>query len=334
MKYSQSEKMEIIRMVEDSNLSVRKTLRQIDISRSTFYEWYKRYQMQGYYGLAPKHRTPLQFWNAILEWEKQRVVEIAREYPEKSCREVAFHIMDKEGYFISESSVYRILKAHDLVTSPVYTVISAKDHFEHPTTRVNELWQSDFTYLKVIDWGWYYLLTVLDDYSRYIIAWNLCKSMKAEDVKKTLEIAIARTGINHVHVYHRPRLLSDNGSCFISIELKDYLSQHDMKHIRTRTYHPMTQGKIERYHRSMKNLILLDNYYSPTELETRISEWVDHYNNHRYHEAIDNVTPSDRFFGRDKEILKQRQKTKTETMRQRREMYRLFMINNLMGNLS
>jgi len=125
MKYSQAEKMKIIRMVEESSLSVRCTLRQIDISRSTFYEWYKRYQEDGYDGLASKHRTPLQFWNAIPEWEKQRIVEIARQYPEKSCREVAFHITDKEGYFISESSVYRILKSHDLVTSPVYTIISA-----------------------------------------------------------------------------------------------------------------------------------------------------------------------------------------------------------------
>jgi transposase InsO family protein len=158
--------------------------------------------------------------------------------------------------------------------------------------------------------------------------------MKAEDVKSALELAIARTGVKHVHVYHRPRLLSDNGPCFISSELKDYLNQHDMKHIRTRTYHPMTQGKIERYHRSMKNLILLDNYYSPAELEARVSEWVDHYNNHRYHEAIDNVTPSDRFFGRDKEILEQRQRTKEETMSLRRKLYRLLMINNLMGNLS
>jgi len=322
MKYSQPEKMEIIRMVEESNLSVRKTLQQLDIPRSSFYEWYKRYQEYGYEGLALKHRTPHQFWNAIPEWEKQRVVEVAREYPEKSCREVAFHITDKEGYFISESSVYRILKAHDLVTSPVYTLISAKDHFEHPTSRVNELWQTDFTYLKVIDWGWYYPLTVLDDYSRYIIAWCLCKSMKAEDVKKALEMAIAATGVKHVHVYHRPRLLSDNGPCFISTELKNYLSQHDMKHIRTRTYH------------SMKNLILLDNYYSPSELEIRISEWVEHYNNHRYHEAINNVTPSDRFFGRDVEILEQRRKTKADTMRQRREIYRLFMINDLMGNLN
>jgi len=96
----------------------------------------------------------------------------------------------------------------------------------------------------------------------------------------------------------------------------------------------MTQGKIERYHRSMKNLILLDNYYCPSELEARITEWVDYYNNHRYHEAIDNVTPSDRFYGKDKEILKQRQRTKIETMSQRRNIYRSFLIKDLMENLN
>ncbi len=158
--------------------------------------------------------------------------------------------------------------------------------------------------------------------------------MKAEDIKITLDQAIAKTGVQHIHVYHRPRLLSDNGPCFISMELKDYLSQHDMKHIRTRTLHPMTQGKIERYHRSMKNLILLDHYYSPSELEERIREWVDYYNNHQYHEAINNVTPSDRFYGKNKEILKQRQTTKTETMYQRRKIYRSLLINNLMGDIN
>ena len=158
--------------------------------------------------------------------------------------------------------------------------------------------------------------------------------MKAEDVKRVLDLAIAKTGVKHVLVYHLPRLFSDNGPCFISSELKDYLNQHDMKHIRTRTYHPMTQGKIERHHRSMKNLILLDNYYSPAELEALISEWVDHYNNNRYHEAINNVTPSDRFFGKDKKILEQRKRIKTETMRLRRKLYRLLLINDLMGGLS
>lgn len=143
--------------------------------------------------------------------------------------------------------------------------------------------------------------------------------MTAGDVKQTLDIAIAKSGVKHVHVLQRPRLLSDNGSAFMASELKKYLDEHQLRHIRSQTFHPMTQGKIERYFRSMKNLIFLDIYYSPEELRSRICEWVDYYNNHRYHEAIDNVTPSDRYFGRDWEILDLRKKIKAETMRQRRK---------------
>ena len=334
MKYTQSEKMEIIRMVEDSSLSVKKTLEEIGVSRSTFYEWYKRYQEEGFDGLKSRNKSPQQIWNKIPEWERQRVVDEARKHPEKSCRELAYHITDKMDYFISESSVYRILKSYDLVTSPVYTVVSAKDQFENPTTRINQLWQTDFCYLKVIDWGWYYLSTVMDDFSRYILAWRLCQTMMAEDVKKTLDIAIEWTGVEHVHVVHRPRLLSDNGSAYISKELRRYLEVNEIHHIRTKPYHPMTQGKIERYHRSMKNLILLDHYYSPSELEERIREWVDYYNNHRYHEAIDNVTPADKYFGLHQEILKNRMKIKTRTIRKRRKINKMIILKNLPNGIN
>lgn len=251
--------MEIIHLVEGSPLSIRKTLEEMDVSRSTFYEWYKLYQEHGFDGLKSKNKNPKQVWNKILEWERQRVVDIARKFPEKSSRELACHITDTEDIFISESSVYRILKAYDLVISPAFTVISAKDHFDRPTIRINQLWQTDFSYLKVIDWGWYYLSTVMDDYSRFILSWRLCKTMMAEDVKQTLDMAIEWTGVDHVHVVHRPRLLSDNGSAYISKELRRYLEDNEISHIRTKPYHPMTQGKIERYHRSMKNIILLDH---------------------------------------------------------------------------
>ena len=334
MKYTQSEKMEIIRMIEESPLSVKQTLQKMRIPRSSFYEWYKRYQENGFDGLESHYKNHRQVWNTIPEWERQRVVQVAREFPEKSCREVACYITDTMEYFISESSVYRILKAYDLVTSPVYTVVSAKDKFENPTTRINQLWQTDFSYLKVIDWGWYYLSTVMDDYSRYILAWRLCQTMMAEDVKKTLDMAIETTGVKHVHVVHRPRLLSDNGSAYVSKELRGYLEANEIHHIRTKPYHPMTQGKIERYHRSMKNLILLDHYYSPSELEERIREWVDYYNNHRYHEAIDNVTPHDKYFGRDKEILKNRMKIKKQTIQERKKINKMIMLESLSNGIN
>jgi putative transposase len=322
MRYSQAEKMEVIRMVEGSSLSVKQTLKELNINRSTFYNWYSRYQEHGYDGLANTYHPPKQFWNEIPPWEKQRVVETALEHHDKSPRQLAWYITDKMGYYISESTVYRILKAHDLVTSPLYTLISTHQKFPQPTKAINELWQTDFTFFKVVHWGWYYLSTVLDDYSRFILAWRLCQGMSADDVKLTLNDAILFTGIRHAKVINRPRLLSDNGPCYISKALKGYLKKEGIGHTRGKPFHPMTQGKIERYHRSMKNLILLDHYYSPSELEDQIRVFVDYYNNRRYHEALGNTTPADVYYGRDFEILERRELIKQNTMLLRREQNR------------
>jgi len=245
-------------------------------------------------------------------------VEIALQKPELSARELAWHITDNEGYFISERSVYRILKDFDLLTSPAYIVMSAADEFKHKTKRVHELWQTDFTYFKVTGWGWYYLSTVLDDYSRYIVSWKLAKSMAAGDVKATLDNALATTGVDQVKVRHRPRLLSDNGPCYISKELGEYLAEHEMQHTRGKPYHPQTQGKIERYHRTMKNVVKLRNYYQPEVLEREIRKFVEYYNDERVHESLGNVTPADVYLGRHHEIQTARQLLKMQTLRRRR----------------
>jgi putative transposase len=143
--------------------------------------------------------------------------------------------------------------------------------------------------------------------------------MSTGDVKETLDAALARAGVERVQVKHRPRLLSDNGFCFVSGELKGYLSDKGIRHIRGAPYHPMTQGKIERYHRSMKNLVTLRRYDYPWELEGEIAHFVEHYNNHRYHEALGNVTPADVYFGRHREILSARDKIKRETLKRRKQ---------------
>ena len=165
---------------------------------------------------------------------------------------------------------------------------------------------------------WYYLCTILDDYSRYILAWQLCTGMSSEKVKQTIEKAIGFTGIWDPQVLHRPRLLSDNGPCYVSKALGQYLQDRGIAHSRGKPYHPMTQGKIERYHRSMKNILLLENYYSPSELEDQIELFVDYYNNYRYHEALDNITPADVYNGRRWEILTSREQIKKKTLRLRR----------------
>lgn len=320
MRYTQSEKMEIIRLIQGSQLGVKRTLEELDVPRSSFYRWYKRYQEEGYDGLANRPPNSRRFWNKIPDCEKQRVIDVALAKPELTPRELAWEITDSRGAFISESSVYRILRDYDLVSSPAYIVLSASDEFKHKTSRVNQLWQTDFTYFKIIGWGWYYLSTVLDDYSRYIIAWLLTKTMAADDVKKTLQLAINKTGVSGVEVRHRPRLLSDNGPCYLAGELGDYLDQHGIEHTRGRPYHPMTQGKIERYHRTMKNVINLEHYYLPWQLEYKISEFVQYYNHQRVHESLDNLTPADVYHGRAAQIAKARNLIKEQTMRNRRRM--------------
>jgi len=212
------------------------------------------------------------------------------------------------------------LKAQDLITSPAYILMQAGDAFQHPSKRVNELWQTEFIYFKITGWGWYYLSTVLDDYSRYIIAWRLCTSMGASDVSDTLDDALVFTGLDQVKVRHKPRLLSDNGPCYISGDLSDYLEDKGMEHTRGRPYHPQTQGKIERWHRTMNNQILLNHYYLPSELQKHLQRFITYYNPERYHESLDNLTPADVFYGRGKAILDQREVIKLNTLAMRRKM--------------
>jgi transposase InsO family protein len=320
MRHSQSERMEIIQLVEKSELSIRKTLQELGVPRSTFYDWYRRYQEEGYAGLADKRTGPRQFWNRIPESVQDEIVDLALKHPEESSRQLAWKFTDEQEYFISESSVYRILKNFDLVQSPAFMMVGAKDKFENPTTSINELWQTDFTYFKIIDWGWYYLSTVIDDYSRYILAWKLSPTMGSDDVEETLNRALNKSGLEEVRVRHRPRLLSDNGPAYLSKDLKEYLKRKQIEHVRGAPYHPMTQGKIERWHRTMKNVVKLQNYYSPSELEKSIGEFVKYYNHQRYHEAIDNLTPAAVYAGISKEVLTKREQIKQNTLADRRRL--------------
>ena len=322
MRRSASEKMELIDLVERTDLPVRVTLRQLGIPSSTFYGWYKRYVDGGFDALQDKTPPPRPRWNQVPEKVRAEVIDLALKKTELSARELACHFTDERRYFLSESSVYRILEAADLITSPAYVLMSASDRFKHPTKRVNEMWQTDFTYLRVIGWGWYYLSTVMDDFSRFIIAYKLGPTMATTDVTETLDEALVLTGVQSVRVRHRPRLLSDNGPAYVSKDLQNYLQEQGMTHTRGRPYHPQTQGKIERYHRSMKNVVKLQHYYFPWELEAAVRDFVAYYNHRRYHESLDNCTPADVYYGRHHEVLSERHKIKQLTMQRRKKEYR------------
>jgi putative transposase len=323
MRYPASEKIEIIRLVEQSHLCVRETLERIGIPRASFYRWYDLYQTGGPEALEDRRPQPKRVWNRIPDAIRQQIIQLALDEPELSPRELAVRFTDTHSYFVSEASVYRLLKAQDLITSPSFIVMKASDEFKDKTTAPNQLWQTDFTYLKVIGWGWFYLSTVLDDFSRYILAWKLCTTMKAEDVTDTLELALQASGLERVEVAHRPRLLSDNGSSYISADLAAWLEGKSMTHVRGAPYHPITQGKIERWHQTLKNRILLENYFLPGDLEAQIESFVAHYNHQRYHESLSNLTPADVYFGRGESILRERERIKRQTIESRRLQHQM-----------
>ena len=282
---------------------------------------YERYRESGDAALEDTRPGSGKCWNRLPDPVRQSILTLALERPELSACELAVLCTERQRYFVSESSVYRLLKAHALITSPAFILMKAADRFQHPTTAPNQLWQTEFTYLKVIGWGWFYLSTVLDDYSRYILAWKLCDGMTASDVSDTLSLAPESSGLESAKVHHRPRLLSDNGPSYVSAELRDWLDDQGMGHTRGAPYHPMTQGKIERWHRSMKNQVLLENYYLPGDLKARIGAFVDYYNTERYHESLNNLTPEDVYTGRGQTVLNRRRRIKLNTLAERRRLY-------------
>jgi putative transposase len=322
MRYPAHEKLEIIRLVEQSHLPAKRTLDKLGIARRTFYRWYDHYLVGGPEALEDKRSAPSRVWNRIPDTIHDQIIELALEQSELSPRELAVRFTDERRYFVSEATVYRLLKAHDLITSTAYVVVKAAAEFHTKTTRPNEMWQTDFTYFKIIGWGWMYLSTVLDDFSRYIIAWRLCSTMRAEDVTDTLDMALQASGCDQATVLHKPRLLSDNGPSYIAGELADYIEAQQMSHVRGAPCHPQTQGKIERWHQTLKNRILLENYFLPGDLERQIEAFVEHYNHQRYHESLNNVTPADAYFGRAQTIIQQRERIKQKTIEYRRLQHR------------
>ena len=164
---------------------------------------------------------------------------------------------------------------------------------------------------------------MLDDFSRFIVAWKLCATMKALDVTATLDLALAASGLDQMTVVHRPRLLSDNGSFYVASDLADWLDERSIEHVRGSRFHPQTQGKIERWHQTLKNRILLEHYDQPGDLERQVATFVEHYNHARYHESLGNLTPADVYFGRAEAILLERERIKRQTIASRRLQHQL-----------
>lgn len=306
-------KLSIMQEVEKSP-NKKKLLEFLGVSRSTYYTWQKRIQTEGEAGLQHKGRgSPGR--NGLLESERQEVIAEGKRHPQLSCRELAVRITDSGRFFISESSVYRILKAEGLIKPAVVEKKAGKEYGDKPKT-VNQQWQSDITYIRIEGWGFYFLISVLDDVSRYILAWRLSPDMTGESISDVVEDALhfARIGKDK----KKPRLLTDNGSGYVGAVLNDYLDLRGIGHIFASPYHPQTNGKIERYHRTMKEQGGLLVFGSPDEFVRFMMLFVDYYNNERVHEALGNVTPADRYYGRAEAIAKAREDLKRRSIARRR----------------
>ena len=313
-------KAEIISLVTGSGLPYSRALAQLRLPRSTYYRWLKRL---GEGRLEDRKGGSTVPWNRIRPDEAARILAQARASPSLSCRQLAYSIIDSSGVYVSESTVYRVLKRAGLIKPAEIIGFKAAKEYRRKTVRPNELWATDCCHLRVMGWGWYYLVTVMDDYSRFILSWDLKTDMAGGSLEDVVQMAVDRTGMTDVPVEDRTVLLSDNGAGYISAQFNEYLRLVGIKHITASPFHPQTNGKIERYHRSLRGEPNLEPYDMPSELRNAIRAFVEYYNYQRYHEGLGNVTPWDVYNGSHLEIIARRKGIKQRTLEQRKDYNRI-----------
>ncbi len=311
------QKREVIELVRRSPLPKRHTLAELGVPHSTYYRWQRRFRQQGEQGLVDCRPQPGVVWNRLRPQEQKTILTEALRQPDLSPRELAYWVTDHTGFSVSESSVYRLLKRHGLIREVQVVGFPAGKEYRVKTRRINEQWQSDVSYFFVVGWGWYYLISVLDDYSRFILAWDLKADMTAQSISEVVQQAVEWTGMEQVPIEDRTRLLSDRGSGYLARAFEDYLRTLAIRHIYCSPHHPQTNGKLERFHETLKARLNLLVYTSPESLRAAMADFIDFYNYRRYHEGIKNVTPADVYFGRRQEILKRREEQKQATIYRR-----------------
>jgi putative transposase len=296
-RYTAADKAAVLHIVEEAiartGWSVRRVLKRLGVPRSVYYEWCERAVQQRLDDLVPGGRC----LSAVLPEEKDAVITYALEHPKEGYRRLAWMMVDADVVYLSPASVYRILTDADLLYRWKRSYRSGEKP-EAPT-RPYQRWHTDIMYLRVGD-VWYFLVTVLDGFSRYVVHWELLTSMRAADVRLVIQHALEANGLKDVEI------VSDNGSQFTSADFKALVRQFELQHIRIRTYHPESNGTLERFHRSTREALAELDLRNLARARTLIAEWVRHYNEERLHAALEYLPPAEYHRGNPERRLSER----------------------------
>lgn len=284
-----------------AEVSIRKLTFYLGIHRSKLYQWKKRY------GQENRHNGSMNKEHWITQAEKEAVIDFYEQHRSEGYRAVAYMMIDADVAYVSCSSVYRILREHDLIRSKKNKPSTKGDGFEQPLS-VHEHWHTDISYLKIAK-RFYFFIGVLDGCSRYLVHWEIRETMTERDAEIVVKRALEK------NPSARPRLITDNGSQYTAHEFKHFVAAHGLTHVRTSPYYPQSNGKIERFHGTYKNESIRKKCPLTIEEAQKITEkYVAHYNNHRLHSAIGFVTPKVKFQGREQQVFNER-KEKLEKAR-------------------
>lgn len=308
-------------MIEDSSLSIEKTCKVLGLSPRRYYRWKSSYDKDGISGLEDGEAGPKVPYNKILPEEKEAILEAAEEYPNLRHRKLPPKLFEEWSVSVSASTVYRVLKEDDQIASRGFKESgSTADDFDYTPEEPNELWQVDISYIPIKNHGFWYLISALDDYSRKIVSYTLSSTMGAKDLVDVIDEGI----LNYELVEDPPKFLTDNGTQMTSNRFKNYVEGLDADHLRTAYNHPETIGKIERYHKTVKDEdVFPKGYEDPFQAKKGLKGFIHYYNHERPHQALGQVTPQQAYTGEAQEIRKRREKLKEETLEKRQKINKL-----------
>lgn len=309
-RFSAEVKAELLALVarteERTGWTLRRILHHLGLSKARYRDWTQRgaaEQLADRRPVAPSR-------DGILAEEKAAVIDYALAHPKEGYRRLTWQMVDADVAYLSESSVYRILNDADLLARWKRSTHSGTA--PQKPTRPHERWHTDLMYLRIAD-SWYFLVTVLDAYSRYVVHWEVVTTMTASDVRLVIQQALERTGA-------APRLVTDNGAQFTAAEFKDLVRRFALEHIRIRTYHPESNGLVERFHRSTREALGDEALRNLAQARTIIAAWVRHYNEERLHAGLNYLTPAEFYRGHPAARLAERRAKLEKAQRERQRI--------------